>query len=172
MPHPRRFRAAIVRDAIQRRQALYAVGFQWPFLPERSLMADDCSRVGEILQSWSATPGWPDADTALAYRSAFSLWPTAHCAVEYHRWALRSLVRTDGVRYSHRMETPIDVPVLHIHGAEDPSVLLRSAEGSGAWVAAPYDFQVIDSVGHFPHEEAPELFDSLVLKWLAGLPRE
>jgi pimeloyl-ACP methyl ester carboxylesterase len=172
MPHPRRFRAAIVRDAIQRRQALYAVGFQWPFLPERSLMADDCSRIAEILQSWSATPGWPDAQTALAYRSAFSLWPTAHCAVEYHRWALRSLVRTDGVRYGHRMETPIEVPVLHIHGAEDPSVLLRSAEGSGEWVHGPYEFRVIDSVGHFPHEEAPEHFDALVLSWLAGLPRD
>ena len=172
MPHPRRFRAAIVRDAIQRRQALYAVGFQWPFLPERSLMADDCSRVGEILQSWSATPGWPDAQTALAYRSAFSLWPTAHCAVEYHRWALRSLVRTDGVRYGHRMETPIEVPVLHIHGAKDPSVLLRSAEGSGEWVHGPYEFRVIESVGHFPHEEAPEQFDALVLGWLAGLPRD
>jgi pimeloyl-ACP methyl ester carboxylesterase len=81
-------------------------------------------------------------------------------------------VRTDGVRYSKRMETPIDVPVLHIHGAEDPSVLLRSAEGSGEWVQAPYEFCVVDSIGHFPHEEAPELFDDLVLPWLAALPRE
>jgi pimeloyl-ACP methyl ester carboxylesterase len=171
MPHPRRFRAAILRDAIQRRQALYAVGFQWPFLPERSLMVDDCERVGEIIEDWSATPGWPDEQTTLAYRSAFSLWPTAHCAVEYHRWALRSLVRTDGVRYARRMETPIDVPVLHIHGEQDPSVLLRSAEGSGEWVQGSYDFSIVPGVGHFPHEESPEVFDGLVLPWLAGLPR-
>ena len=51
-------------------------------------------------------------------------------------------------------------------------MLLRSAEGSGEWVQAPYEFCVVDSVGHFPHEEAPELFDDLVLKWLAALPRE
>jgi pimeloyl-ACP methyl ester carboxylesterase len=31
---------------------------------------------------------------------------------------------------------------------------------------------VVDSVGHFPHEEAPELFDDLVLTWLAALHRE
>ncbi|MFZ9987457.1 MAG: alpha/beta fold hydrolase [Candidatus Nanopelagicales bacterium] len=171
MPHPRRFRAAILRDAIQRRQALYAVGFQWPFLPERSLQADDCARVADILHSWSATPDWPGDDEALAYRSAFSLWPTAHCAVEYHRWALRSLVRTDGVRYRRRMETPIDVPVLHIHGAHDPSVLLSSAEGSNEWVTGPYEMAVIPNVGHFPHEEDPAAFDTLVLAWLAGLPR-
>ena len=135
-------------------------------------MADDCARVGELLGSWSATPGWPDDDTTLAYRSAFSLWPTAHCAGEYHRWAVRSLVRTDGIRYARRRESPIDVPVLHIHGAEDPSVLLRSAEGSGTWVRGSYEFRVVDSVGHFPHEESPEQFDALVLDWLAGLPRE
>lgn len=169
MPHPRRFRAAIMRDAIQRRQALYAVGFQWPFLPERSLQADDCARIGAILRDWSATPDWPDAETALAYRSAFSLWPTAHCAVEYHRWALRSLVRTDGVRYARRMEAPIDVPVLHIHGEMDPSVLLSSAEGSDAWVNSRYELCVVPSVGHFPHEEHPESFDALVLPWLASL---
>lgn len=171
MPHPRRLRAAVVRDAIQRRRALYAVGFQWPFLPERSLQADDCARIGEILTDWSATPGWPDDQTSLAYRSAFALWPTAHCAVEYHRWALRSLVRSDGVRYSRRMQTPIDVPVLHIHGENDPSVLLRSAEGSGEWVASSYDFAIVQSAGHFPHEEDPQHFDALVLPWLAGLPR-
>ena len=170
MPHPRRFRAAILRDAIQRRQALYAVGFQWPFLPERSLQADDCARIGELLRSWSANPAWPDEETSLTYRSAFALWPTAHCAVEYHRWALRSLVRTDGVRYARRMETPIDVPVLHIHGERDPSVLLRSAEGSGEWVRGPYDFCVVQGVGHFPHEEDPGHFDGLLMKWLQGLP--
>lgn len=169
MPHPRRFRAAIVRDAIQRRQALYAVGFQWPFLPERSLMAHDCRRVDTLLRSWSATADWPTDATSLAYRSAFSLWPTAHCAVEYHRWALRSLVRTDGVRYARRMKESIDVPVLHLHGEHDPSVLLRSAEGSGDWVQGPYDFRVVDGVGHFPHEESPERFDAIVLPWLAGL---
>jgi pimeloyl-ACP methyl ester carboxylesterase len=69
------------------------------------------------------------------------------------------------------METPINVPVLHIHGEQDPSVLLRSAEGSGDWVHGPYDFSIVPGVGHFPHEEAPEVFDELVLPWLAGLPR-
>lgn len=169
MPHPRRLRRAMVRDSIQRRQALYAIGFQWPFLPERSLMARDCERVETLLRSWSGTPEWPDAETALVYRSAFSLWPTAHCAVEYHRWAVRSLLRTDGIRYAHRMETPIEVPVLHVHGERDPSVLLRTAEGSGEWARDGYDFHVIDGVGHFPHEEAPDRFDAVLHKWLEGL---
>lgn len=169
MPHPRRLRRAIMRDGIQRGKALYAVGFQWPFLPERSLMADDCARVEQILHDWSGSPSWPDAQTALTYRSAFSLWPTAHCAVEYHRWAMRSILRTDGRRYDALMETPIEVPVLHIQGERDPSVLMRSAEGSGEWVAGSYDFEVIEGAGHYPHEETPEQFDALLSSWLTRI---
>lgn len=167
MPHPRRLRRAIMRDGIQRGRALYAVGFQWPFLPERSLMANDCERVETILRDWSGSPDWPDAESALTYRSAFSLWPTAHCAVEYHRWAMRSILRTDGRRYDALMETPIEVPVLHVQGERDPSVLMRSAEGSSEWVTGPYDFRVIEGAGHYPHEETPAAFNGILTPWLA-----
>ena len=44
-------------------------------------------------------------------------------------------------------------------------------QGSGAWVADSYDFAVVPSVGHFPHEEDPERFDGLVLPWMARLAR-
>ena len=169
MPHPRRLRRAIMRDAIQRRRALYAIGFQWPFLPERSLQKDDCARIGQILDDWSGTSAWPDTDTSLVYRSAFSLWPTAHCAVEYHRWAVRSILRTDGIRYARRMNAPIEVPVLHLHGEHDSSILLRSAEGSGEWVKGSYEFCVVDGVGHFPQEEDPARFDGVLQKWLVQL---
>lgn len=165
-PHPRQLRAAIARDALQRRRSLYALGFQWPFLPERSLQEDDCARVEEILHDWSATPNWPDAQSALIYRSAFSLWPTAHCAVEYHRWAVRSFFRTDGRRYAKLMETPIEIPVLQVHGADDPSVLLRTVRGSDQWVQGAYELLEFPGVGHFPHEESPAQFTAALLAWL------
>lgn len=168
MPHPRRLRRAIVSDALQRSRSLYALGLQWPFLPERSLMAQDCQRVEDILRDWSAAPQWLDHQTALTYRSAFSLWPTAHCAVEYHRWAIRSIPRSDGIRYRRRMDQPIEVPVLQIHGRDDPSVLLSSASGSPEWARGPYELSVMDGVGHFPHEEAPAEFNRRLLDWLTG----
>jgi pimeloyl-ACP methyl ester carboxylesterase len=166
MPHPRRLRRALLRDGLQRGRSMYAIGFQWPFLPERSLMAGDCERVGELISEWSATPGFPDAATSDIYRSAFSLWPTAHCAVEYHRWAFRSFLRSDGLRYARRMETPIGVPVLHLQGAEDASVLPRVAEGSDAWVEGDYEFALLPEVGHFPHEENPAGFADVLMPWL------
>lgn len=165
-PHPRRLRRAVFKDGVQRRQSLYAINYQWPFWAERSLMADDCARIGEILQDWSASASWPDAQTMLTYRSAFALWPTAHCAVEYHRWAFRSVLRSDGVRYAKRMNASISVPVLHIHGAADESVLPRTAEGSSAWVTGPYRFALLEDAGHFPHEETPTAFRDQLIPWL------
>lgn len=166
MPHPRRLRRALLSDGLQRGRSMYAIGFQWPFLPERALMARDCARVAELITEWSATAGFPDADTARIYRSAFALWPTAHCAVEYHRWAFRSFLRTDGLRYARRMACAITVPVLQIHGAEDTSVLPRVAEGSEEWATGDYALALVPGTGHFPHEEDPNAFAEILMPWL------
>lgn len=170
MPHPVRLRAAFVGDAHQRRLSSYTWPFQIPFWPERSLQADDAARIGHILQEWSATPGWPDPETVAVYRAAFLHWPTAHCAVEYHRWAVRSIPRADGRRFIDRMSAPVPVPVLQVHGELDGSILPTSAEGSQAYTSGPYRFEVLSGVGHFPHEEVPERFDPLLLGWLDSLP--
>ncbi len=93
---------------------------------------------------------------------------TAYCAMEYYRWAVRSLVRPDGMRFARRMRTPIQHAVLQLHGGADPAILPSSAAGSGRYVAGPYAWSVIPRVGHFPHEEAPEAFDAALLHWLAA----
>jgi pimeloyl-ACP methyl ester carboxylesterase len=91
---------------------------------------------------------------------------TAHCALEYHRWALRSVPRPDGIRYAKRMKAPITAPVLHIQGAADPTVLPSSARGSGDYVTGRYEYTEIPDVGHFPHEERPDEFNATLLNWL------
>ena len=148
----------------------YAVGFQVPFLPERSLTTDDGARIGELLAEWSADATWLDDDTAAIYRAAFLRWPTAHTAIEYHRWAVRSVLRPDGLSYMSLMEAPIQCPVLQIQGREDPMVLASSVDGSEDYVRAEYT-RVDLACGHFPQEERPqELLDAL-LPWLAGIAR-
>ncbi|GAA0602960.1 alpha/beta hydrolase [Sporichthya brevicatena] len=164
-PHPRRMRAA----ALDRRQVAassYLLGYQRPWIPERKLVADDGAAVGELLHAWGAAPAWPDAETERIYRRAIQVQPVAHCALEYHRWAFRSLARPDGLRYARRMRTPIPCPVLHLHGARDPVVRPGTAAGSGRYVAGPYSWSVVPEVGHFPHEEAPEAVTRLLLRWM------
>jgi pimeloyl-ACP methyl ester carboxylesterase len=122
--------------------------------------------VGDLLRAWSATPSWPDDHTAATYRAAMLLLNTAHCALEYHRWALRSVPRPDGIRYAKRMKAPITSPVLHIQGGADPTVLPSSARGSGDYVTGRYEYAEIPDVGHFPHEEDPDEFHATLMDWL------
>jgi pimeloyl-ACP methyl ester carboxylesterase len=166
MPHPRRLRAALASDPRQLRRSGYALGFQTPVLPERALVRDDAALVGRLLRAWAAR-GWPDDETEHRYRTAMTIPGTAHCALEYHRWAVRSVPRPDGLRFAARMRVPVRVPVLHLHGALDGSLRPSTAQGSGRYVEAPYRWRLLDGVGHFPHEESPGAFDAELLGWLA-----
>jgi pimeloyl-ACP methyl ester carboxylesterase len=165
-PHPLRMRAAARADpAGQGWASRYRLGFQLPMLPERQLVRDDAALIGRILRSWSR-PGWPDERSERLYREAIRIPGVAHCAMEYYRWMFRSRLRPDGLRYARAMRAPIQVPTLHLHGAQDPNTLARSAQGSSRYVAAPYRWRLIDGAGHFPHEERPEAFDDELIGWL------
>ncbi len=169
IPHPRQLRRAIVRDRRQRRALRYAVGFQVPFWPERSLTARDGRRVSDLMAAWSADDSWLADDVGATYRAAFCRWPTAHTAVEYHRWGARSSIRPDGLSYLALMEAPVRCPVLQVHGRLDPMILPAVDDTSGQYVHGPLD-RVDLATGHFPHEEDPAGFTSALADWLAGLP--
>ena len=172
VPHPLVLRRAIMRDPRQTVAAGHLLGFQAPVLPERRLVADGGALVETLLRRWSA-PGsaFPDQEAADRYRAAMHLWPAPHCALEYHRWAVRSLVRPDGRRFAARMRHPVEQPVMQVHGALDRTVLVRTAAGSAEFVTGPYRWTLLDGAGHFPHEEQPDRFTAVLLEWLAELPR-
>ncbi len=167
MPHPRRLRHALLDNGRQRAAMRYAIGFQWPFVPERSLTAHDGERVERLIRTWSVEDSWLTDDDAATYRAAFLRWPTAHTSVEYHRWAVRSVARPDGLTYMSLMEAPVQCPVLQVHGAQDPMVLPASVDGSDEYVRASYTRQDLVS-GHFPHEETAAEFTRVLIEWLQG----
>jgi pimeloyl-ACP methyl ester carboxylesterase len=156
--HPRRLRAGIA-DGEQRRALRYALPFQLPRVPERMLTRVDDDPVAELLRNW-AGPEWQHtADFAEAverYRSAARIPQAAYGAMEYYRWAGRSQLRPDGLRFARRMAAPITAPTLHLHGALDPYVLTATAQGSGRYVAGAYEWRELPGVGHFLPEEAPD----------------
>ncbi|WP_395110256.1 alpha/beta fold hydrolase [Actinomadura sp. SCN-SB] len=165
-PHPLRLRQALRSDPRgQAWAARHLFGYQLPVWPERRLVRDDAALIGKLLHAWSG-PGWPDERTERLVRQAIQIPGTAHCALECHRWFVRSQPRPDGIRYAHRMRTPIQVPTLQLHGSLDPCILPISAQGSGRYVSAPYRWKLIEGAGHFPHEERPQAFDTQLLNWL------
>ncbi len=168
MPHPRQLRRSVMRNRHQRAAMGYAVPFQLPFVPERSLTANEGARVVDLMRAWSYDESWLDQGTGDTYRSAFLRWPTAHTAVEYHRWAGRSSMRPDGLSYMSLMEAPLQRAVLQVHGEHDPMVLPGSVSGSEQYVRGAYS-RIDLPAGHFPHEECPDAFNAALIGWLDGL---
>ncbi|WP_371578343.1 alpha/beta fold hydrolase [Streptomyces sp. NBC_01314] len=165
MPHPRRWRSAMLSDVKQTSAGSYIWGFQRPWIPERQLTADDGALVGRLIRDWSG-PRLPDDEAVEAYRRAMCIPSTAHCSIEPYRWMVRSLARPDGIQFNRRMKRPVRVPTLHLHGSLDPVMRTRSAAGSGEYVEAPYRWRLFDGLGHFPHEEDPVAFSAELINWL------
>ena len=170
MAHPRRLRAAMA-DPGQRRASRYALRYQLPRLPERRLTRADDDPVADLLQRW-AGPAWTGtADFAGAverYRSAARIPQAAYGAMEYHRWAARSQLRPDGLRYARRMAAPITAPTLQLHGELDTCVLPSTARGSGRYVAGAYEWRELPGIGHFPQEETPDVVSAAIAGWAAA----
>lgn len=173
-PHPLEVLPLLVTGARSRRFGMlrHVTAMQAPFVPERRMARPGTRYVEDHLRSWaSPASSFPDPATADRYREALALWPAAHCALEYHRWLVRSRVRADGRRFDALMQPPVTVPVCSVQGADDPVVPLEAGHRSRAHVAAPFETHVLPGAGHFPQEETPEAFAAALLPWLDDLPR-
>lgn len=163
MPHPLRLRQALRRDGSQLRASSYIGYFQLPKLPEARLLRDDAAFVGTLLRRWGG-PGFPDPETERRCRQAMQIPGAAHCSLEWYRWSVRSLTRPSGLRFLRLLDRGVGVPTLQLHGALDTCLLPDTARGSEAWVDAPYDLRVLEDVGHFPHQEAPDVVSAALLE--------
>jgi pimeloyl-ACP methyl ester carboxylesterase len=168
-PHPLVMLGLLRLSSARMRGLLgHLVAAQAPFVPERRLSRPTSSYVADHLRDWSspASP-FPDEDTTRRYQEALSLWPAAHCALEYHRWLLRSRLRADGRRFASLMRPPVGVPLCLVHGSDDPVVPRSAPRRSRNRVAAPSEAHELPGTGHFPHEEDPVAFAAVLLSWLA-----
>lgn len=171
-PHPLAVRNAFVGDLRGQGRATmsYALAFQVPRRPERALRIDDGARVERIMRSWAGAQ-WAASDdfteAAARCRQAIQVPGVAHCAMEYYRWALRSQFRGDGRRFAAAVARPAAAPVLQIHGECDPCLLESTARHSARWAGGRFSHEVLADVGHFPHQERPELTLDLLDGFLA-----
>jgi pimeloyl-ACP methyl ester carboxylesterase len=166
--HPLRLRAALASDPRgQLRAGMPVLRFQIPRY-EHVLTRHDAAVIGEYLRQWGG-PDWvasPEfADYERRCRTAMQIPLTSFCAMESYRWAVRSVLRLQGYRFVKGLQQPIVAPTLHLHGARDPATLPRTAQGSGRYVIADYEWRLLDGVGHFPHQEVPDLVAGEVLRW-------
>jgi pimeloyl-ACP methyl ester carboxylesterase len=173
-PHPLAVRRAAVRDVRGQGRALLGrhgrvLAAQLPRQPERWLRAEDGAHVEGLLRDRAGAP-WAGTDdfavTAEGTRRAMQVPGVAHCSMEYYRWAVRSQVRAEGRRFAAAVSRIPTVPVLQVHGADDPYLLLRTAEASRRWGGPHLRSKVLPGTGHFPHQERPAETTALLLDFL------
>lgn len=166
--HPLRMRTALGRSSEQRRASSYLWRtYQVPRRPE-FLLTRQPHYVRSLFDSWTG-PRWRGTPAYVAdverYANAMRIHPVAYCASEYFRWLVRSQFRPDGRRFAEALRAAVGVPVLQLHGDFDACILPSTAQGSGQYVTAEYEWRVLDGVGHFPQNEVPELVSSELIRW-------
>ncbi len=150
--------------------ARHVLAMQLPWRPERRLADPRSGFLRDHLTAWSAPgSGFPDQHAVATYERAIGLWPSSHCALEYHRWLFRSRLRADGRRFRRLMRPPVSQPVLLVTGADDPALPPDRVRRSRAHVLGEPTEHVLPGVGHFPHEEDPAAFNAVLGEWLASL---
>ena len=166
--HPLRLRTGLFSDPRgQLSASRHLLAFQMPRY-EHVLTRDDAEIAAGLISGW-AGPGWRSTADFAGYlrfcRDAIQIPQAAFCALEAYRWVFRGALRPSGRRFVKLMQQPISSPTLHLHGALDTGVLPRTAQGSGRYVAGRYEWQLLDGVGHFPHQEVPDLVTGEILRW-------
>jgi pimeloyl-ACP methyl ester carboxylesterase len=166
--HPLRLRAALFADPRgQFSAAAPTLMFQLPRY-EHVLTRNEAAAVGEFLRRWGG-PDWVNGPTFGEYerrcREAMRIPQAAFCALEAYRWSFRSVLRLRGYRFVRLLQQPLVTPTLQLHGALDAAILPRTAQGSGRYVIAPYEWHLLSGVGHFPPVEAPDVVTGEVLRW-------
>ena len=167
-PHPLRLRAAVFADPRgQLMAATPLLKFQIPRY-EHVLTRDNAQLIGAYLRRWGGRDwvrGPEFAGYAARYREAMLIPHVAFCALEGYRWAFRSVLRLRGYRFVKLMQQPIVTPTLQLHGSADEAILPRTAQGSGRYVIAAYEWRALAGLGHFPHLEATETITGEILRW-------
>ncbi|MEK8227508.1 alpha/beta hydrolase [Oerskovia sp. M15] len=135
---------------------------QLPTLPERALTGDDL--VARVLAAGAASPLDPEAvDT---YTTVMRIPFAAHSAMEAIRWSVRSTPRPDGRRYRSALRRPLNIPTLQVHGGSDGFLRRELTDADAAAISRSLRFEVLEGVGHFLPEEAPDDVTRLLLDWL------
>jgi pimeloyl-ACP methyl ester carboxylesterase len=149
-PHPAPFRAAMHSGGDQRDRSSYIDWFRSADA-EATWLADD----GALL---TAAYAEHPPDASAEYRRVFT--------------ADRGAALTGGLNWyrANRFDPPrgeITAPTLYVWSTGDVALGREAAEGTGAQVAGPYRFVVLDDVSHWIPEVAADALNAVLLEHLA-----
>ncbi|HEV8323620.1 MAG TPA: alpha/beta hydrolase [Myxococcota bacterium] len=159
-PHPARLLAAFL-TARQLRKSWYMFYFQLPFLPERSMAADDFASIRRTFRREPVRPEAFSDDDIQRYVDALSRPGALTAAVNWYR----AMFRQDPRRTLAELRQPVAAPTLVLWGERDPHLGAELAEPDPALVP---DVRVvrIDDASHWVQVDAYERVNEALLEFL------
>lgn len=160
-PHPRRMRAAGAGNVEQLSRSFYVWLMQSGEAGMRLLASEDFALLARF--AFGSSPGFSEEDRE-AYRrdwrrpgrfDAMANWYRAH-------------FRADLFNADVPLELPdVPTPVRYVHGELDWAFVPEMATGSGAFVEAEFDEQVIAGASHWMPQERPAEVAELIHDWMS-----
>jgi pimeloyl-ACP methyl ester carboxylesterase len=155
-PHPAAFAAAMQGgDPGQAQRSRHHRAFLDRSTADR-LLEDGARRLRRTL----ADQGVPSSSIE-EYLSVLGERSALDAALAWYRAAAGNLGSTEG-------GNAVAVPTLYVWGDADATVGRVAAEGTAAFVSAPYRFVELAGVGHFATDQVPERVTDLLLAHLAA----
>lgn len=152
VPHPASMAKALRGTQLLR--SWYMGLFQLPRVPEALFAVGH----GALVRRMFGGTGMADTDEAVRLLGD---GPTATAALNWYR-----ALRLPGALHAARTR----VPTLHVWSDGDAALGRRGAEGTAAFVDAPYRFEVLTGVSHWVPDERPAELAALTLTHLAAHP--
>jgi len=131
----------------------------------RKLTHNDAELLETWLREWNNNE-WPDLALARRYRLAFLNRITPYSAIEYYRWAARSLLRFEGRRFYRLMRKAVKQDVLAISTIDNPLIESDLVQLSKKYVKASFTYKQFTTGGHHIHERKPEEVLPVISDWL------
>jgi pimeloyl-ACP methyl ester carboxylesterase len=153
-PHPLSFNRALTADGDQAQRSGHHTRFLDPAAGP-DILADDVKWLRTRLSANGVPPAAIER----------------HLSVIGNPQAMEAALawyRARGVR--HQPVRPTKVPTLYIWGDADDTVGRMAAEGTGEFIAAPYQFETLPGVGHYAADQVPDTVNTLLLAHLARHP--
>lgn len=154
-PHPAVFDRVLRKGWRQKLRSWYVLFFQLPWLPERSLTANDGAALVRALSGQS-----PQFDPALmqTLRSNVTQPGAATAMINYYRANIRGLSDTSA------MSGQIDVPTLMVWGENDVALDIALTHGNDEFVG-DFLLKLVAGASHWVQQDAPDAVNAHIAEW-------
>lgn len=166
VPHGPAVLQAFLSDYDQLRRSWYMFFFQMPFA-DAAVPFNDFAFIERLWQDWS--PGWAyPAEEMESLKATFRKPGVLQAALGYYRCTLNPALQDPALTEIQTMiaMSPITVPTLFFHGAEDGCMGANLTEGMEAFFPGGLQKHIIAGAGHFVHQEKPEVVNPILLEFL------